>query len=97
MGRLVTDFIFQNLSWRNYFKGGLYDGVDNGILGMTKYELVDPIFSFRTGSYVMKKRDNWGLYYKGVFTGLYKLGDDQETPVGKWSDGEVIEYFVVHK
>lgn len=87
MGKLITDFIFQNLSIWNYFKGGLYDydSVD-------EYILVDQIFTYRTGTYVMKKNNGvWNLFHKDKSL-LYKLGDDQETPVGKWSDGEVIEY-----
>lgn len=94
MGKLITDFIFQNLSWRNYFKGGLYDGIQtDNILGVLEFELIDPIFTFRTGKYTMRKiGGNWGLWRKKEFTGLYKLGNDQESPVGKWNDGEVINF-----
>ncbi len=94
MGKLVTDLIFQNLSWRNYFKGGLYDGIQtNNILGISEFQFIDPIFKFRTGKYKMKKIGGyWGLWCGKEFTGLYKLGNDQESPVGKWNDGEVIDF-----
>lgn len=86
-GRRRFMLMYNSNSWKNWIHSGYYDEI-----GEDKFGLEFPFPNMFFGYSDIEKKDGvWNIVKNGKCIGVYKLGYDQESPYGKWSDGECID------